>query len=82
MEYLYYSFSRNDSMYQKWKNGKMTKGDEAAHKRNGKKAAGMSASMNGNKMNMTKGNMSTSVNFTVEGIKVDGSMDANNRTWQ
>ena len=82
MEYLYYSFSRNDSMYQKWKNGNMTKGDEAAHKRNGKEAAGMSANMNGNKMNMTKGNMSTSVNFTVEGIKVDGSMDANNRTWQ
>jgi len=82
MEYLYYSFARNDTMYQNWKNGNMSNGKEAAHLRNGKEAAGMSASMNGNKMNMTKGNMSTSINFTVEGIKVDGSMNANNRTWQ
>jgi len=62
-------------------NGNMTNGKdgEAAKGKDDDKMR-ISGGMNGNKMNMTKGNMSTSVNFTVEGIKFDGSMTENNRT--
>lgn len=85
--WLYYAFSRNDTMYQKWKMKSMSKSDmfkqnNSTRKHKGGHRMRMGGRMNGTRWNMSMGNMSTSVNFNVDGNNVNGSMQAKNGSWK